>query len=358
MEAYLPKCLGGLLIDDKELLQKLDVIVVNDGSKDRTSEIAHEFEAKYPSVFRVIDKPNGNYGSCINSALPVAVGKYVKILDADDYFNTLNLVEYLNFLDNTEEELVLSDYDEVDANGEVSLHFEYELPTDTSTSIEDLLLKYRYIPMHTIAYKASIFNDFHYHQTEGVSYTDTQWSILPLARVNKVAYLRKSIYLYLIERSGRTMEAATQRRNAWMYSRIGLESAAQYVANRGSLSGIKKELMDFRVANLCSVIYKSVTINYRNEIKGVDLNEYDSKLKSISKEFYDKIGSFSSCYGRFVYINCVKNWRAHTIVSEIKLSMTAMWVRFVYLIAKIRVAVLQLKVGKGGKDGGGKSSVA
>ena len=48
MEAYLPKCLGSLVIDDKELLQKLDVIVVNDGSKDRTSEIAHEFAAKYP----------------------------------------------------------------------------------------------------------------------------------------------------------------------------------------------------------------------------------------------------------------------------------------------------------------------
>ena len=65
MEAYLPKCLGSLIIDDKELLRKLEVIVVNDGSKDRTSEIAHKFETKYPGVFRVIDKKNGHYGSCI-----------------------------------------------------------------------------------------------------------------------------------------------------------------------------------------------------------------------------------------------------------------------------------------------------
>ena len=62
MGAYLPKCLGSLIIEDKELLQKLDIIVVNDGSKDRTSEIANEFEAKYPGVFRVIDKANGHYG--------------------------------------------------------------------------------------------------------------------------------------------------------------------------------------------------------------------------------------------------------------------------------------------------------
>ena len=74
MEAYLPKCLGCLVIDDKELLQKLDIIVVNDGSKDRTSEIAHEFESRFPGVFRVIDKTNGHYGSCINAALPHVSG--------------------------------------------------------------------------------------------------------------------------------------------------------------------------------------------------------------------------------------------------------------------------------------------
>ena len=51
MEAYLPKCLGSLVINAKELLQKLDIIVVNDGSKDRPSEIAHEFEKNHPSVF-------------------------------------------------------------------------------------------------------------------------------------------------------------------------------------------------------------------------------------------------------------------------------------------------------------------
>ena len=99
MEAYLPKCLGSLVVDDRELLQKLDVIVVNDGSKDRTSEIAHEFEANYRGVFRVIDKDNGHYGSCINAGLAVAAGTFVKVLDADDYYLTDNFKEYLSLVD-------------------------------------------------------------------------------------------------------------------------------------------------------------------------------------------------------------------------------------------------------------------
>ena len=100
MEAYLPKCLGSLIIDDKDLLQKLEVIVVNDGSKDRTSEIAHEFEANYPGVFRVIDKKNGHYGSCINAGLAIATGFYVKVLDADDWFVTGHFQNFLRFIDN------------------------------------------------------------------------------------------------------------------------------------------------------------------------------------------------------------------------------------------------------------------
>ena len=54
MEAYLPKCLKSLIISDERLFDKIDVVVVNDGSTDHTSEIAHGFE--YPGVFRVIDK--------------------------------------------------------------------------------------------------------------------------------------------------------------------------------------------------------------------------------------------------------------------------------------------------------------
>ena len=83
MEKYLSKGLKSVLqINNPSVL---DVIVVNDGSKDNTLEIAHSFELRYPGILRVINKENGNYGSCINAALKEARGKYVRVLDADDY---------------------------------------------------------------------------------------------------------------------------------------------------------------------------------------------------------------------------------------------------------------------------------
>lgn len=97
MEKYLRRCLDSLIIDEDGMKQ-LEVLVINDGSKDSSSQIAHEYQDKYQDTFRVIDKENGNYGSCVNRGLKEATGKYVKVLDADDWFDTANFTSFLDFI--------------------------------------------------------------------------------------------------------------------------------------------------------------------------------------------------------------------------------------------------------------------
>ena len=108
MEALLPQCLDSLLVP--QMVEALDVIIVNDGSKDQSLEIANSYAEKFPNVFCVIDKKNGNYGSCINAALPTIRGKYVKILDADDSYEKNNLCDFLALLNILDVDLVLTDY--------------------------------------------------------------------------------------------------------------------------------------------------------------------------------------------------------------------------------------------------------
>ena len=84
MEKYLPACLDS--VTDELIGDSLEVIVVNDGSTDRSPDIIRQYEQKRPDLIKVIDKPNGHYGSCVNAGLAVATGKYFKILDADDWF--------------------------------------------------------------------------------------------------------------------------------------------------------------------------------------------------------------------------------------------------------------------------------
>lgn len=80
---YIRQCLESLVIG--EVLDRIEVLVVLDGSKDGSAEIAYEFVEQYPDTFRIIYKANGGHGSAINTGLMMASGEYVKILDSDDW---------------------------------------------------------------------------------------------------------------------------------------------------------------------------------------------------------------------------------------------------------------------------------
>ncbi len=108
---------------------------MNDGSKDRSSEIAHSYQDRYPQTFRVIDKENGNYGSCVNRGLNEATGKYIKLLDADDSFDTNVFMHFLTEMQLTDVDMWITDtisVDEDDSDLETD-----DLPEEISIPKED-----------------------------------------------------------------------------------------------------------------------------------------------------------------------------------------------------------------------------
>lgn len=69
---YMRKCVDSLLSGGEDV----EVIIVNDGSKDGTLEIARGYAEKYPDIVKVIDKENGGHGSGVNAGLKAATGLY------------------------------------------------------------------------------------------------------------------------------------------------------------------------------------------------------------------------------------------------------------------------------------------
>ena len=80
-EAYMEKCVESLLIGGEDV----EILIVNDGSKDRTAEIADAFEAKYPTICRAIHQENGGHGEAVNAGIRNATGLYFKVVDSDDW---------------------------------------------------------------------------------------------------------------------------------------------------------------------------------------------------------------------------------------------------------------------------------
>ena len=84
--------------------EDVEIIIVNDGSKDRTSEIAHDYMEKYPTIVKVVDKENGGHGDAVNVGLDHAEGKYFKVVDSDDRVDEEALYKILDVLKTFENE--------------------------------------------------------------------------------------------------------------------------------------------------------------------------------------------------------------------------------------------------------------
>ena len=208
MEAYLGKCLSSLIVNDG-YMDLLEVLIINDGSKDKSSMTAHKYEKSYPQTFRVIDKENGNYGSCINRGLREATGKYIKILDADDFYDESSLVVLLESMRNIDVDLFLTDFTITYLNGEAPSYRKLNIPQRTVCPFSEIYEQLVGVQMHAIAYRTQMLLDMKYLQSEGISYTDTEWALLPMTHVEKIYYIDQSVYQYVVGREGQTMEQST-----------------------------------------------------------------------------------------------------------------------------------------------------
>ena len=180
MEKYIARCLD--TVTDAIVPSTLEVIVVNDGSKDKSLEIIRSYEKKRPDIITVIDKANGHYGSCINAALAIAKGKYFRMLDADDWFDTKALVELLRRLETCDTDLFVTLRTEyrVKKNGSVDIK---KFPFNTveynkvyqmqEFEIEPHVVG-REFNMHSMAYKTEILRKVGLKHIEGICYTDIQ----------------------------------------------------------------------------------------------------------------------------------------------------------------------------------------
>ena len=87
-EQYMKKCIESLLVGGEDV----EILIVDDGSNDRTAAIADEYEAMYPSIIKAIHKENGGHGSAVNAGLEHATGLYFKVVDSDDWVKELSLI--------------------------------------------------------------------------------------------------------------------------------------------------------------------------------------------------------------------------------------------------------------------------
>lgn len=185
--------------------EKLEVLVVNDGSSDNTLDIARMFEKRNPQIFKVIDKENGGYGSTINAALQEAQGRYFRYLDGDDWFNPEALDCYIELLEHSFDDAVFTPYTRVFENGAPSVVWDdLSAYTEGRYCLDDLSEAPR-IAACALAYRTDLLKSIGFKMTERCFYTDVEYACLPFAYVKSVRLSKLPLYRYRIGREGQSV---------------------------------------------------------------------------------------------------------------------------------------------------------
>ena len=222
VEPYIDKCLSSLILGDPALMEALEVIIVNDGTPDRSAEMSREYVKLYPGTFRQIDKENGGHGSAWNVGLGEATGKYLRFLDSDDWLT--NLDRLMQDLDSCDADIVLHPFNRVYVPEnrievmEIPVEPGVVMPmADSKWGSSERGLNLRYFWHST--YKTGILKPLLPLFAEKVMFDDAILTWTPFVHGRTFVAFDYVVYNYLLGRPGQSMSATQKQKGAYSYAK-------------------------------------------------------------------------------------------------------------------------------------------
>ncbi|MCD8300561.1 MAG: glycosyltransferase [Clostridiales bacterium] len=207
---YMKKCLDSLIPAG----ECAEILIINDGSNDRTGEIASSFEKRYPHICRVITQQNGGHGAGINHGLREAGGRYFKVVDSDDWVDEPSLIRLLAALNDLEKDggadilFVNYIYDNVDPSLTKTVSFSNVFPTGHIFDWNEVgrFRLWQYLFMHACIHRTELLRGCGLVLPEHTFYEDELFSYYPLPQAHRLYYLDADFYHYRIGRTGQSVE--------------------------------------------------------------------------------------------------------------------------------------------------------
>lgn len=208
---YMEKCIDTLL----SAKDRVEILIIDDGSSDKTAEIADAYEKKYEGVVKAIHQENKGHGGALNTGIKHASGKYLKVVDSDDWLDSNNLEIVLDRLEElikqeeTTPDMFITDfvYDKVGERHKKTMTYKHFLPVEkifTWDESKNLPLG-KYILMHSVIYKTSILKESNLKLPEHTFYVDNLFVFEPLTSVKKMYYMNIKLYHYFIGREDQSV---------------------------------------------------------------------------------------------------------------------------------------------------------
>lgn len=285
VEKYIEKTLNSLIVP--EIMDELEVIIVDDGSRDKTAEIAREYVNKYPDTFVLLNKENGGYGSTINASIKVARGKYYKLLDGDDWFEKEGLKKIISYLKKQETDIIFSKYTLCYEDGRQSeIVEEYDI-YDKVFSVSEI----DRFAMHAICVKTSILKKPLLHINEHCFYTDYEFCVKAISRSQTVIAVPINVYCYRLGREGQSVSASSIIKHIDNHELV-TKTIIDLVYRNNDMPGLKKKANELARYHIGYLILPMA--NNENKEKFLNFLEW-------LKKQHPYVGDFFKGYIKLLY---------------------------------------------------------
>lgn len=236
----------------KSLVGKIEVLVLNNASEDRSKEIIEEFCRNYPELFRLCDRSSRGYGSSINEAVRIASGRYFRIVDADDWVDTGELERLVGLLGTCGADLVQTDYSTVSLRtGESKSFSAASAEIAYGALYHDLGPCIKWPPcIHSTTFRTSILRDSGFRMQDKLFFVDEEYVVLPCLYIKSVIFYNCNVYRYQISDPGQSTSPANRAKYRGHREKILRRLIHEYQKEKaaGRLSESTEQYAFFRIA--------------------------------------------------------------------------------------------------------------
>lgn len=206
---YMEKCIDSILVGGDDV----EILIIDDGSKDRTAEIADDYAKRYPTIIKAIHQENGGHGEAVNAGIRNASGIYFKVVDSDDWvdeFAYLQILDKLRELVGSENNLdmLLANYVyEKEGAKHKKVMRQTGFPRDEVFTWSDICHFYKghYILMHSVIYRTQLLRKCGLELPKHTFYVDNIYVYKPLPFVKTMYYMDVDFYRYYIGREDQSV---------------------------------------------------------------------------------------------------------------------------------------------------------
>ena len=252
---YMQRCLRSLMAGGEEV----EIIVIDDGSTDRTGEIADCYAEKYPETVRAVHQKNGGHGAGVNKGLSLAAGEYFKVVDSDDWLDEEALKKLLTEIRKRKRQRALADliicnylYDHLYEGKQKRMGYE-NVFRDGKVCTWDTIGKFhpsQYLVMHAQICRTEVLRRSGVRLPRHTFYVDNLFAYCPLPYVRNIFYMDIDLYQYYLGRDDQSVNEQMLKKRIDQQMKV-----TRMVIAGADLTKIKE-----KEPKLASYMYRNISI--------------------------------------------------------------------------------------------------